>query len=112
MLGLERDGRMLLGHWSLTVLLLLVDDLVSFMTGQGVVDANLLGDVGVAGLTLGGGLSFLSGQYGLVCDNVVNYEIVLADASIVNANATSDADLFFALKGGGNQFGESLSLSS
>ncbi|TVY12974.1 putative FAD-linked oxidoreductase, partial [Lachnellula arida] len=64
-----------------------------------------LGDVGVAGLTLGGGLSFLSGQYGLVCDNVVNYEVVLANASIVNANASCNSDLFFALKGGGNQFG-------
>ncbi|TVY44596.1 putative FAD-linked oxidoreductase, partial [Lachnellula occidentalis] len=64
-----------------------------------------LGDVGVAGLTLGGGLSFLSAQYGLVCDNVVNYEVVLANASIVNANASSNQDLFLALKGGGNQFG-------
>ncbi|TVY68869.1 putative FAD-linked oxidoreductase, partial [Lachnellula suecica] len=64
-----------------------------------------LGDVGVGGLTLGGGLSFLSGQYGLVCDNVLNIEIVLANASIVNANASSNPDLFFALKGGGNQFG-------
>ncbi|TVY85956.1 putative FAD-linked oxidoreductase, partial [Lachnellula willkommii] len=57
------------------------------------------------GLTLGGGLSFLSAQYGLVCDNVVNYEVVLANASIVNANASCNSDLFFALKGGGNQFG-------
>ncbi|KIN06284.1 hypothetical protein OIDMADRAFT_155290 [Oidiodendron maius Zn] len=64
-----------------------------------------LGDVGVGGLTLGGGLSFLSTQYGLACDNVVNYEVVLADASIINANATSNPDLFWALKGGGNQFG-------
>lgn len=58
-------------------------------------------------MTLGGGLSFLSTQYGLVCDNVVNFEVVLADASIVNANATSNTDLFWALKGGGNQFGRS-----
>lgn len=68
--------------------------------------ADILGDVGVGGLTLGGGLSFLSGQYGLVCDNVVNYEVVLANASIVNANASNNPDLFFALKGGGNQFGQ------
>ncbi|PMD47417.1 FAD-binding domain-containing protein [Hyaloscypha variabilis F] len=59
----------------------------------------------VGGLLLGGGLSFLSAQYGLACDSVVNYEIVLADGSIVNANATSFTDLFWALKGGGNQFG-------
>lgn len=70
----------------------------------------ILGDVGVGGLTLGGGLSFLSTQYGLACDNVVNYEVVLADASIVNANATSNPDLFWALKGGGNQFGKQISI--
>jgi len=69
----------------------------------------VLGDVGVGGLTLGGGLSFLSAEYGLVCDNVVNYEVVLADASIVNANASSNSNLYWALKGGGNQFGEHVS---
>ena len=47
----------------------------------------------------------MSAQYGLACDNVVNYEVVLADGSIVNANSRSYTDLFFALKGGGNQFG-------
>lgn len=62
--------------------------------------------MGVGGLTLGGGLSFLSAEYGLVCDNVINYEVVLANASIVNANSSSNADLYWALKGGGNQFGE------
>lgn len=66
-----------------------------------------IGDVGVAGLSLGGGLSFLSGQYGLVCDNVVDFEVVQADGSIVNVNANSNPDQFFALKGGGNQFGKS-----
>ncbi|KAE9372168.1 FAD-binding domain-containing protein [Stipitochalara longipes BDJ] len=64
-----------------------------------------LGDVGVGGLLLGCGLSFLSAQYGLPCDNVVNYEVVLSNSSIVNSNATSHPDLFWALKGGGNQFG-------
>lgn len=66
-----------------------------------------LGDVGVGGLLLGGGLSFLSAQYGLGCDSVVNYEVVLADSTIVNANEHSNSDLFWALKGGGNQFGKS-----
>jgi FAD/FMN-containing dehydrogenase len=65
-----------------------------------------LGDVGVGGLLLGGGMSFLSAQFGLACDHVLNYEVILANASIVNANATSNTDLFFALKGGGNQFGK------
>ncbi|KAE8449273.1 hypothetical protein EG329_008440 [Mollisiaceae sp. DMI_Dod_QoI] len=64
-----------------------------------------IGDVGVGGLLLGCGLSFLSSQYGLPCDNILNYEVVLSNASIVNANATSNTDLFWALKGGGNLFG-------
>lgn len=55
-------------------------------------------------------MSFLSTQYGLSCDNVVNYEVILANASIVNANATSNTDLFWALKGGGNQFGRHISI--
>lgn len=49
----------------------------------------------------------MSAEYGLVCDNVVNYEVVLANATIVNANASSNTDLYWALKGGGNQFGGS-----
>ncbi|CZR53974.1 uncharacterized protein PAC_03857 [Phialocephala subalpina] len=64
-----------------------------------------IGDVGVGGLLLGCGLSFLSALYGLPCDNILNYEVVLSNASIVNANATSNTDLFWALKGGGDQFG-------
>jgi FAD binding domain-containing protein len=63
------------------------------------------GNVGVAGLTLGGGASFHSARRGFACDDVVNYEVVLADGSIVQANARSNADLFKALKGGGNNFG-------
>ncbi|KAG4220785.1 hypothetical protein PC116_g30736 [Phytophthora cactorum] len=63
-------------------------------------------DVGVGGLTLGGGLSYLTDLYGLVCDNVVNYEIVTSTGAIVNANAESNPDLFWALKGGLNNFGK------
>ncbi|KAI0007112.1 putative FAD-binding oxidoreductase [Xylariaceae sp. FL0662B] len=62
-------------------------------------------DVGVGGLTLGGGLSYLTDLYGLVCDNVVNFEVVTAAGSIVDANADSNEDLFWALKGGANNFG-------
>jgi FAD/FMN-containing dehydrogenase len=65
----------------------------------------VIGDVGVGGLLLGRGLSFLSARFGLACDNAVNYEVVLANASIPNANVNSNPDLFWALKGGGNQFG-------
>ncbi|KAK5632853.1 hypothetical protein RRF57_008568 [Xylaria bambusicola] len=63
-------------------------------------------EVGVGGLTLGSGLSYLSDLYGLACDNVVNFEVVLADGSIVNANKHSHADLWWALKGGANNFGK------
>ncbi|KAI1654038.1 putative FAD-binding oxidoreductase [Daldinia decipiens] len=62
-------------------------------------------DVGVGGLTLGGGLSYLTDLYGLVCDNVVNYEVVTSTGAVINANAESNPDLFWALKGGINNFG-------
>ncbi|KAI1145867.1 putative FAD-binding oxidoreductase [Nemania diffusa] len=61
--------------------------------------------VGVGGLILGGGLSWLSNLYGLVADNVVNYEVVLANGSLVNANVKENPDLYWALKGGGSNFG-------
>lgn len=51
-----------------------------------------------------GGISFFSGRYGLTVDNVVNFQVVLYDGSVVIANATSRPDLFFALKGGSNNF--------
>jgi FAD/FMN-containing dehydrogenase len=51
-----------------------------------------------------GGVSFFSPQYGWACDAVVNFEIVLASGEIANANATSNSDLFAALKGGQNNF--------
>lgn len=63
------------------------------------------GDIGVGGLTLGGGISFFSGFHGWACDNVKNYQVVIADGSIVDANPDSNPDLFFALRGGGNNFG-------
>lgn len=61
--------------------------------------------VGVGGLSLGGGISFFSTRYGWTADNIVNFEVVLADGSIVNANADEDPDLLWALRGGGNNFG-------
>ncbi|KAI1378738.1 FAD-binding domain-containing protein [Hypoxylon crocopeplum] len=60
---------------------------------------------GVGGLILGCGLSYLSDLYGLVCDNVANFEVILADGSLVNANEESNSDLYWALKGGRNNFG-------
>jgi hypothetical protein len=67
--------------------------------------------VGVGGLTLGGGLSYLSDLHGLVCDNVASFEVVLADGRLVEASLSSHPDLFWALKGGSNNFG-SFSVSS
>ncbi|KAL8813184.1 MAG: hypothetical protein Q9200_000451 [Gallowayella weberi] len=61
--------------------------------------------VGVGGLVTGGGISFFSGRTGFVCDNVVNYELVLPFGKIVNVNSSSSPDLFKALKGGSNNFG-------
>lgn len=61
--------------------------------------------VGVGGLTLGGGLSFFSPRYGFVCSNMIEYQVVLADGSVVTASATSHPDLLRAMKGGSNNFG-------
>lgn len=61
--------------------------------------------VGVSGYLLGGGISFLSGQYGWGANNVKNYEIVTADSQILNVNASFHPDLFWALKGGSSNFG-------
>ncbi|KAI1323092.1 FAD-binding domain-containing protein [Xylariaceae sp. FL0255] len=64
------------------------------------------GDVGVGGFLLGGGNSYYSGNVGFGCDTVANFEVVLADGSVVDANASNDnADLYRALKGGGSNFG-------
>ena len=57
------------------------------------------------GLILGGGNSFFSNTYGWAANNVVNFEVVLADGRVVMANKNSNADLFWALKGGSNNFG-------
>ncbi|TVY40141.1 Bifunctional solanapyrone synthase [Lachnellula occidentalis] len=61
--------------------------------------------IGVGGLTLGGGTFYFASLQGLTCDNVLSFEVVLADGRIVTASASSNADLFVALKGGSNNFG-------
>lgn len=63
-----------------------------------------LAHIGVGGFVLGGGLSYYSAQYGLACDNVDNFEAVLANGTIVNANRQQNPNLWWALRGGGNQF--------
>jgi FAD/FMN-containing dehydrogenase len=60
---------------------------------------------GIGGFTTGGGLGFLSKQYGLACDNVIDAEVVLASGEIVHANASSNPDLFWGIRGGGGNFG-------
>lgn len=59
----------------------------------------------VGGVTLGGGISFFAPKLGFAADNVVNFEVVLASGAIVNANATSNSDLWIALKGSGGNLG-------
>ncbi|KAJ3772061.1 hypothetical protein EV361DRAFT_448626 [Lentinula raphanica] len=72
-------------------------------------DVNVVGGrvtgVGVAGFTLGGGYSWKTNQYGLTVDTLTAYELVKPDGTIANVTEDSDPDLFFALKGGFNNFG-------
>jgi FAD/FMN-containing dehydrogenase len=64
-----------------------------------------IGDTGIAGLTLGGGFGWLEGKFGMTVDNLVGAEVVLADGRLVRANEQENDDLFWALRGGGGNFG-------
>jgi FAD/FMN-containing dehydrogenase len=65
----------------------------------------VISSTGVCGLTLGGGIGWLMGKHGLSCDNVISADIVNAEGDHVSASATQNEDLFWAIRGGGGNFG-------
>jgi FAD/FMN-containing dehydrogenase len=69
------------------------------------VPSGILSTTGVGGLTLGGGLGHLTRKFGLSIDNLLSVDMVLADGSFVTANAGQNPDLFWAVRGGGGNFG-------
>lgn len=81
-------------------------DLNKFLEPYGkIVVGGRLKTIGISGLTIGGGISYFTAKYGFAMDNVISYEMVLASGQIVTASAKENPDLFWAMKGGGSNFG-------
>lgn len=70
-----------------------------------IVPAGIMSETGVAGLALGGGIGWFSRPYGLTCDQFVSLELVLASGEVIEVDADTHPDLFWALRGGGGNFG-------
>jgi FAD/FMN-containing dehydrogenase len=66
---------------------------------------------GITGLTLGGGIGWLNGKHGLACDNVLSMDVVTADGQLRTVNADQHQDLFWAMRGGGGNFGAVVSFT-
>ena len=75
------------------------------------VTGGAISTTGIAGLTLGGGLGWLMGRHGLAADNLVAVELVSADGEVLQVDAVSHPDLFWALRGGGGNFGVATNLT-
>src|SRR5262249_37266347 len=69
------------------------------------VTGGVVSTTGIAGLTLGGGIGWLMGKYGLALDNLLSVELIAAEGRVLRASAEENPDLFWALRGGGGNFG-------
>ena len=74
------------------------------------VTGGVVSTTGIAGLTLGGGLGWLMGKHALALDNLLSVDLVLADGRVVTASEQDNTDLFWAVRGGGGNFGVATSL--